>query len=452
MKSDTPLYKNHVLMLSQSFFIKDNRAELQLHAHKYDFDIQFFHEARAFVEAVAAAPANSLFVIDLDALHNMQADRGDGRRTLMLGELLQSLPSDHDYIYLQSARQGGRFLLQQRLVDTHCLAYAEKPIANDVLIDKLFNLFVEQKRGDMVRAILLGAAPGWDEAALRERRVDLVAHADALTLHLRVKELQPDLVLITETEYARTEALVRVLKKNMEADPVREILLLQGCADSALCRRALESGFDAILSGQEPDLLAAQLIKRADKIRVNRDLIGKDRATGLLNKVGLQKKTQELVGQSARDGRLLSYGVIDIDKFKTINDTWGHSFGDIVIKRLSLVLQSQLGDGELLSRFGGEEFVVVLRDCSLEQGRQRLDTMRQAFGAIPFEVSPGDVRRFSFSAGVAAYPELKSENELFLRADAMLYEAKQAGRNRVCPEPARHATASPTAPASGSAR
>jgi len=433
MKSDTPLYKNHVLMLSQSFFIKDNGAELQLHAHKYDFDILFFHEARAFVEAVAADHGNSLFVIDLDSLHNMQADLGDGgRRTLMLGELLQSLPADHDYIYLQSARQGGRFLLQQRLVDTHCMAYAEKPIANDVLIDKLFNLFVQNKRGDLVRAILLGALPAWDEAALGAGRIDLLRHDDASSLHLRVKELQPDLVLITEAEYARTEALVRVLKKNMEADPVREIVLLQASADAALGRRALDSGFDAILAGAEPALLAAQLVRRADKIRVNRDLIGKDRATGLLNKVGLQKKTQALVSQAACEGRTLAYGVIDIDKFKTINDSWGHSFGDIVIKRLSLVLQAQLGDGELLSRFGGEEFVVVLRDCGLEEGRRRVDTMRQAFNAIPFEVRPGDVRRFSFSAGVAAYPEHKSENELFLRADAMLYEAKQGGRNRVC--------------------
>ncbi len=432
MKSDTPLYKNHVLMLSQSFFIKDNRAELQLHAHKYDFDIRFFHEGRAFVEAVEADRGNSLFVIDLDALHNMQADLGDGRRLMMLGELLQSLPADHDYIYLQSARQGGRFLLQQRLVDCHCMAYAEKPIANDVLVDKLFNLFVQKKRGDLVRAVLLGAAPGWDEGMLRDRRVDVMHHADALTLHLLVKEQQPDVVLITDAEYARTEGLVQVLKKNMEADPVREIVLLQGGDDAALALRALDSGFDAILSGRDAGLLAAQLVKRADKIRINRDLIGKDRATGLLNKVGLQKKTQALIKQAAREGRPLAYGVIDIDKFKTINDTWGHSFGDIVIKRLSLVLQANLGEGDLLSRFGGEEFVLVLRDCAPEEGWRRIDALRQAFGAIPFEVRPGEVRHFSFSAGVASYPEQRSENELFLRADAMLYKAKQEGRNQVC--------------------
>jgi two-component system cell cycle response regulator len=429
-----PLYKHHVLLLSHNFFIKDNKDELCLHAHKYDFDILCFDEVKEFVEAVAADAGDNLFVIDLDALHNLQADMHDARRTLMLSELLQRLPSGHSYVYLQSARQGGRFMLQQRLVDSHCLAYAEKPIPNDVLVDRLFNLFVQQKRGDLVRAIGLGA-DGLDEAALLERRVELLHHTDALSLHLRVKELQPDIVLISDAEYQRTEALVRVLKKNMEADPVREIVLLQHRPDPELTRRALVSGFDAAMPSGDPALLAAQLLNRADKIRINRDLIGKDRATGLLNKVGLQKKAQDLIRQAAREERPLAFGVVDIDKFKTINDTWGHYFGDIVIKRLSLTLASTLGERDLLSRFGGEEFVVVFWDCTLEQGCQKLDAMRRAFGTIPFEVKPGDIRHFSFSGGIAAYPGCKTENELFLRADAMLYEAKQAGRNRICSTP-----------------
>ncbi|MEW6760459.1 MAG: GGDEF domain-containing protein [Pseudomonadota bacterium] len=432
MPSGAPLYRNHVLVLSQSFFIKDNRSELLLHAHKYDFDILFFDEVSRFVEAVARDNGDNLYVIDLDALHTMQADMGEGRRTLMLGELLQRLPGDHSYIYLQSARQGGRFLLQQRLVDSNCLAYAEKPIANDVLVDKLFNLFVQKKRGDLVRVAVLGEVAGLDEASLLLRRIELVRHQDPTTLHVRVKELQPDLILVSDTEYARTDAIVRVLKRNIEADPVRETALLQRRPDAALARRALLDGFDAVFDMSDPALLEAQLLNRASKIRVNKDLIGKDRATGLLNKVGLQKRAQDLIRQAAQDGRPLAYGVIDIDKFKTINDTWGHSFGDIVIKRLSLTLASRLGEQDLLSRFGGEEFVLVFWDCSLEEGQRRMDAMRQAFCAIPFEVGPGDIRHFSFSGGVAAYPDHRSENELFLRADAMLYEAKQGGRNRIC--------------------
>jgi two-component system, cell cycle response regulator len=432
MTNEVPLYKYHVLLLSQTFFIKDNQAELLLCAHKYDFDIVFFNEVQDFVMAVQNDHGNALFVIDLDALHNMQSDMHDSRKTLMLSELLQRLPSEQSYVYLQTVRQGGRFLLQQRLVDSNCLAYAEKPIANDVLVDKLFTLFVQKKRGDLVRLMYLGAPVGLDEAALLQQRLEIIYHTDAQTLHLRVKELQPDIVLITDAEYEGTEAVVRVLKKNIEADPVREIAMLQRQANTPLTRRALASGFDEVILMTDAGVLAGQLVNRANKIRVNKDLIGKDRATGLLNKIGLQKKAQQLIRQAASEERSLAFGIVDIDKFKTINDTWGHYFGDIVIKRLSLTLAPLIGERDLLSRFGGEEFVVVFWDCTLEQGWERLDAMRQAFCAIPFEVKPGDVRHFSFSGGVAAYPEFKSENELFLRADAMLYEAKEGGRNQIC--------------------
>ncbi|MGJ7914224.1 diguanylate cyclase [Massilia sp. LXY-6] len=436
MAGNVPLYKYRALLLSQNFFIKDNAAELRLHAHKYDFDMGFFSEVSEFVAAVESDTGNGLFVIDLDALHNMQSDMLDSRKTLMLGELLQRLPAGREYVYLQSSRQGGRYLLQQKLVDSHCLAYAEKPIANDVLVDKLFNLFVQQKRGELVRIVHLGDPAGLDENCLRQARIELVAHDQAQTLHLRVRELQPDMVLVSDLEFARTDSLARVLKKNIEADPVREIVLLQRQPDAILMQCALASGFDAVLPAADAELLCAQLVSRASKIRISKDLIAKDRATGLLNKVGLQKRARELIRQAAREERPLAFGVIDIDKFKTINDTWGHYFGDIVIKRLAVCLASHLGERDLLSRFGGEEFVVVFWDCTLEQGWRRLDAMRQAFGALPFEIRPGDVRRFSFSGGMAAYPTYQTENALFVRADAMLYEAKQGGRDRVCPLPA----------------
>jgi two-component system cell cycle response regulator len=277
MTSEAPLYRHNVLYLCQSFFIKDNRAELLLHAHKYDFDIRFFSELAQYVAAVDADRGDSLFVIDLDTLHNMQADLHDARKTLMLGELLARLPPGHRYVYLQSCRQGSRFLLQQRLVDSHCLAYAEKPIANDVLVDKLFNLFVQNKRGDAVTLVTLGLPGSLDDAALRDQCIDVTYHADPSTLHLRVKELQPDLVLIPDSDYLRVDALARVLQKNIEADPVREIVLLQRRPDDALARRALGDGFDAVLPDTGSGMLEAQLANRAAKICANKDLIGKDR-------------------------------------------------------------------------------------------------------------------------------------------------------------------------------
>jgi len=382
--------------------------------------------------AVQAANDDSLFVIDLDVLYNMQDDMQHSRKqTMFLSDLLQRLPSQHTYVYLQTVRQGERFLLQQKLVESNCRAYAEKPIANDVLVDKLFTLFARHQSGELNTIVYLGERPIADAEWLADHSIELLHHTNVQTLHLRVKELQPDIVVIDDAQYLRTEAIVRVLKKNIEADPSRAIVMLQHHADPALARHAFDSGFDDILTLTDAGLLTRQLLNRIDKIRVNKNLISRDRATGLLNKIGLQKKAQDAIRRAAREQCSLAYGIVDIDKFKTINDTWGHYFGDIVIKRLSLVLSAHVGARDLLSRFGGEEFVALFWDCTPEEGLERLEAMRIAFCEIAFEVKPGDQRHFSFSGGIAAYPACKTENELFLRADEMLYQAKEGGRNQI---------------------
>ncbi|MEN9867428.1 MAG: hypothetical protein RL748_3018 [Pseudomonadota bacterium] len=435
MALDVSLYKKRVLLLAQTFFIKDNRAGLLQCAHRYDFDIQFFDQMRAFVAAAKEADPACLFVVDLDVLANIQHElQHQRKKTLMLSDLLEALPSEHHYVYLQTERQGVRFLLQQMLVDHNCLAYAQKPIANDVLVDKLFNLFARQKRSEVSRVVYLGVGEHFDIEMLRENRVEFVRHTDATTLHRLVKQIQPDIVVIEQVEYTGTEAIARVISKNIEADPGREIILLLRQHDAELERRAFGSGFDDVLQVNDSGVLTRHLLNRIGKIRVSKDLISRDRATGLLNKIGLQQRAQDLIRLATQEVpvRPMAFGVIDIDKFKTINDTWGHYFGDIVIKRLSMVLSNMVGEQDLLSRFGGEEFVCLFWDCTLEQGKQKLDQMREAFGEIAFEVAPGEIKHFSFSGGVAAYPEYTTENELFLRADAKLYEAKQGGRNQIC--------------------
>ena len=435
MNTEVSLYKKTVLLLAQKFYIKDNQAELLQCAHRYDFDIQFFDQMRAFVAAAKASDPHNLFVVDLDVLANIQEEMQHQRKqTLLLSDLLSALPSQHEYVYLQTERQGVRFLLQQMLVDHHCLAYAQKPIAIDMFADKLFNLFARQRRSEISQVVYLGDGVHFDIELLRENRVEFIRHTDATTLHRLVKKIHPDIVIIEQQQYLRTEAIARVLSKNIETDPSREIILLQTEHNVEVEGRALDSGFDDILLVNDTAVLTRHVLNRIGKIRVSRDLISRDRATGLLNKIGLQTRAQELIRVAGSESSPveLSFGVIDIDKFKTINDTWGHYFGDIVIKRLSVLLSGMVSDQDLLSRFGGEEFVMLFWNTNLEHGWEKMDAMRQAFGEIPFEVNPGEIRYFSFSGGVAAYPTYKTENELFLQSDAKLYEAKQGGRNRIC--------------------
>lgn len=423
------LYQRRAYVLAQTFFIKDNQQELILLAHKYDFDMLFFDQMVDFQQAVLVADEDDLLVVDLDVLYSLQT--ADGNRTLFLRDLFKQLPANRDYVYLQTEKQSGRFLLQQMLVESNCLAYAEKPIANDKLVDKLFNLFAQARRNMAGKVMLVGLQQVFDLAILQERRIQVIEHHELQSLQREVRRLQPDIVVISEAQYRRTESIVRILKRNLEADPNLEVMLLMESSDEALARRAVADGFDSLIMHKASDVLSRQLINRLGKIRLARDLISRDRATGLLNKIGFQQAASELIKQAEQAGKPLGLAVIDIDKFKTINDTWGHYFGDIVIKRLSLHLSSHMRAEDLLSRFGGEEFVMLFWDCELPDMIKRLDGMRIGFNALVFEVAPGQDKQFSFSGGAAAFPALRSENELFLHADAQLYKAKQAGRNRI---------------------
>lgn len=423
------LFKRNAHMLAQKFFIKDNELELSLNAHKYDFDIAFYDQTVDFVQAAQAADPDDLFVVDLDVLYNMQSAVN---RTMFLGDLLRQLPPDRQYVYLQTERQSGRFLLQKMLVETNCLAYVEKPIANEFLVDKLFNLFARGRQDELSRIIYLGDNSCLDHGMLLSRGVRLLPHEDPQTLHQHVKTEQPDMVIIDDAQFKRTDVLPKILKKHLETDPSLEIVMIQHEIDNGVTRRAIEGGFDEIMMVKDSDILTMQIINRIDKSRINKNLISKDRATGLLNKIGFKKRAHDVIRKATTKEVPLALCVIDIDKFKTINDTWGHYFGDIVIKRLSLLVGAHMGNKDLLSRFGGEEFVMLFWDCLPAEAERRMNAIRLAFRDVPFEVEPGDIRHFAFSGGLAFFPALKSENELFLHADEALYRAKQGGRNQIC--------------------
>ena len=85
-----------------------------------------------------------------------------------------------------------------------------------------------------------------------------------------------------------------------------------------------------------------------------------------------------------------------------------------------------------MSRYGGEEFVMLFWNSDHDQIIAKLNEMREGFNAIEFEIAPGQFKQFSISGGVSFYPKCKTENALFLQADAALYKAKTGGRNQIC--------------------
>ena len=158
-----------------------------------------------------------------------------------------------------------------------------------------------------------------------------------------------------------------------------------------------------------------------------------DPLTALHNRRYLSSHLDTLFEESADRGRALSVLLIDVDRFKAINDTHGHDAGDDVLRELAFRLRRNIRGIDLACRHGGEEFVVVMPDKSLDSGYLIGERLRQCIAAAPFVVGahnrPVNV---TASMGVSA---LKYENDtpdlILKRADQALYCAKRDGRNRV---------------------
>jgi len=172
-----------------------------------------------------------------------------------------------------------------------------------------------------------------------------------------------------------------------------------------------------------------------------------DPMTGLLNKRALETEFDRRLRAAERFGRPLAVLVLDIDKFKSVNDTYGHSTGDVVIKGLGAVLTRCRRDTDAVGRFGGEEFVVLCEETDAAGAFQLAERIREELKAQQFATEHGPLS-VTCSLGIAAYPrDATTRATLFSRADEALYAAKHGGRNQT-------RTASPlsaAAPASGAA-
>lgn len=189
-------------------------------------------------------------------------------------------------------------------------------------------------------------------------------------------------------------------------------------------------GDDFLLKPIMPAHLLATVEARARRARSITSVMIRDSLTGLLNHTAIEEQLVRELSLHQRHGGVISYAMIDLDHFKQVNDRYGHAMGDRVLRSLSRLLRQRLRQTDLIGRYGGEEFVVVLPGTDAEIATKMLDSLRQAFSSLVFETAG---QRFSvtFSAGVASSPPFKDCATVQNQADQALYKAKAAGRNQV---------------------
>lgn len=156
-----------------------------------------------------------------------------------------------------------------------------------------------------------------------------------------------------------------------------------------------------------------------------------DGLTGTLNRVGMERLGERVLMRARQGGRSVSLAMVDTDHFKAINDRHGHPVGDQVLVHLARLLIAQVRPGDLVIRFGGEEFVLVLDGTGLEAARQAAERLRRLVEEAVVPSASGPIR-YQVSIGVACTDEAGyTLDRLLASADGAMYRAKQEGRNRV---------------------
>ncbi len=173
-----------------------------------------------------------------------------------------------------------------------------------------------------------------------------------------------------------------------------------------------------------------------EKNRILKELSITDGLTGLLNRGYLEKRIKSEYSRSVRGGFALSCLMVDIDNFKSVNDTYGHDFGDLVLKDISAILVNSSRVSDIVGRYGGEEFVLLLPNTTYKGALVVAERIRKAVMEHKFIRGDISISR-TLSLGVSSFPEsvVNNETELIKLADIALYSAKESGKNRVVRAP-----------------
>ncbi len=172
-----------------------------------------------------------------------------------------------------------------------------------------------------------------------------------------------------------------------------------------------------------------ELLKKQQSLEVEkqylRTIAKQDPLTGICNRGGLQSQMSAILSDSPK----LAVMVLDLDHFKSVNDSYGHDFGDEVLKAFVATISKNIREDDLFVRWGGEEFLVLCQFTVFEHIKEIAEKLRRATTEIEFESMPDF--SFSISIGLSVFNINEDFEEAFKRADKALYRAKQTGRNRV---------------------
>lgn len=203
---------------------------------------------------------------------------------------------------------------------------------------------------------------------------------------------------------------------------------------SKVQEEALQSRDRMLAAHQEVQEAEQRIRELEEKLRDLSDLVREDQLTGSLNRRGLDELYERESSRADRRGTQLCVALLDLDDFKKLNDTYGHIAGDNALKHLVKTVKDTLRSMDVIARFGGEEFLIVLPETSIEAAAATMTRLQRELTRHYF-LHENEKLLITFSAGVALRLPNEDQTALIRRADSAMYQAKKAGKNRVVVAP-----------------
>ncbi len=255
--------------------------------------------------------------------------------------------------------------------------------------------------------------------------------SDPMTVMNILAESKPELILMDMYMPGCSGTELLSIIRQQEAFVGIPVVFLSVEEDEQKKLEAIRQGGDDFISKPpDPAFLTASIANRVARTRSVRYFMERDSLTGLLNHTNLR---EQLLRETMRAGRArtrLCFAMIDLDNFKSVNDSYGHLTGDNVLKNLSRILEERLRRTDIIGRYGGEEFGVILINTTIDDAAKTMDEIRENFSKVRHQSETGAFH-VTFSCGIAEYPACDHVDKLTDSADRALYAAKNAGRNRV---------------------
>ncbi len=384
--------------------------------------------ARTPAEALAACrerpPDAALLSLDLS--------EGGAERTFQLSRQIRALPlceslplaflSQGPAHQVSASHRGASLYLVKPLsAETFLLAVDQLVAANRDARPSVLLVDDDEEFASLVAGIL--RCEGMTVALLR----------DPARVLATLGEVHPDLLLLDVNMPGISGFdLCRVLRATLEWQAL-PIVFLTGETDLSSRLVAFQAGGDDYLV--KPILkeeLLARIKVRIERARLLRERAERDALTGLLLRRSFLEGFSVRLQAARRKERALSLCILDLDRFKDVNDTHGHLAGDRVLAALGNLLSRRLRQEDLRGRWGGEEFVLALPDTGADAAAALLSRVLDEFRKVVFAPDRGEPFRTSFSGGVACFPEDGQDVDALLRAaDRRLYRAKAGGRCQV---------------------